>query len=83
MDVLHGDLAADAEDAHEVDRVGGVGGFIEDSVAAEPAGADADALEERVGEVVGDGWMGGVGRGDPADRQVGVGGAGPEAAPFT
>src|SRR6516165_317898 len=35
LDVGHSGLSADAEHVHEVDRVGGVGGLVEDAVAAQ------------------------------------------------
>ena len=34
LDVVHGGLGREAEDAHEMDRVGGVPGLIEDPVLA-------------------------------------------------
>jgi hypothetical protein len=62
LDVLHGGFGGEAEDAHEVDGVGGVPGLVQDPVLpdfgrgeAEPGedGVDAGQGDRRAGGIVG------------------------------
>lgn len=60
--------------------VGGLVGFVEDSVLADLLHGEAEGAEE-LGEQVFDGWVVGVHRGVVVGEQVGVGRVGPEVVP--
>jgi hypothetical protein len=82
LDVGHGGLGADAEHVHEVDRVGGVGGLVEDAVAAQLRGGEPEPLEDGVHDSVGDRRECRIGGGDLADEQVRVAGSAPQPSTF-
>jgi hypothetical protein len=73
VDILHRGLGGNAEDAHEMDWVGGVAGFVEDAVLAELGRAQAQGPENVVHDHGGDGREPVVGDGLLADQEVGVG----------
>src|SRR5712691_2707174 len=82
LDVSHGGFGCEAEDAHEVDGVSGVRGFVQDPVLAQLGGAEAQLLEDGVDD--GECYRGGSGvvGGLRGCQQVGVDGEGPAPAPF-
>jgi hypothetical protein len=82
LHVGHGGLGADAEHVHEVDRVGGVGGLVEDAVAAQLRRGEPEPLEDGVHDAVGVGRECRIGGGDLADEQVWVGGSPPQPSTF-
>ena len=82
LDVVHGGLGAEAEDAHEVDGVGGVPGLVEDPVLPESGRAEAELGEGGVHDGEGDRRAGVGGGGLLGDQQVGVAGEGPVAVSF-
>ena len=59
LDVVHGGLGAEAEDAHEVDGVGGVPGLVQDPVLPEFGRAEAELGEGGVHDGEGDRRAGG------------------------
>ncbi|GFG50680.1 hypothetical protein MAGR_21210 [Mycolicibacterium agri] len=65
-----------------MDRVGGMGGLVEDAVAAELRRGEPEPLEDGVHDSVGDGWERRIGGGDLADEQVRVGGSAPQPSTF-
>ncbi|MER5995696.1 hypothetical protein [Streptomyces viridosporus] len=65
FDVLHRGFGGDPEDAHQVDGVGILVCFVEDSVDPEPARLEPELSEDRLEAVFGDGRPGGI-KGGPA-----------------
>ena len=74
LDVLHGGVGGQAEDAHEVDGVGGVPGFVQDPVLPHLGRGEAEFAEDGVEDGMGDRRAGGVDGCVPGDQQVGVAG---------
>ncbi|MGI5175999.1 hypothetical protein ACQEVZ_06665 [Dactylosporangium sp. CA-152071] len=51
----HGGLDTDAEEAYQPDRIGGDGGFVQDPVGAQAAGAHTGAVQRHRDNGCGDG----------------------------
>jgi hypothetical protein len=70
VDVSHGGAGGDAEHAHEVDRVGGLAGFVADAVLPDLLGGEATLLEGLAEDAVCD-WRVTVVHGcQPGDEQA-------------
>jgi NTP pyrophosphatase (non-canonical NTP hydrolase) len=70
VDVVDGGALGDAEDADQVDRVGGVPGLVQDAVLSQPHRVDAERLEHVPDHGGAD--RAGIGCGLLADQQVRV-----------
>ena len=72
LDIAHGGFGCEAEDAHEMDGVSGVHGFVQDPVLAEFGRAEAELEEDGVDDGEGYRRISGVVGGLPGGQQVGL-----------